>query len=193
MLIPALNSRSPSMGKQRWNGIGKAGAATSTVRLLRWEHRAPPGSSASLRARCPPRRGPRRCPAPGSAGGHPPFHQRGWGDPTQGLGSTPAAWLTSNAAAERGFSARCQSPPRAGPETPAPPPRSAGIACLGHRRSPGTGREEPSAPTPPPGPALSAPRPACPHPSRISARGPAPLRRWRGPGSACSCLQLPPS
>lgn len=60
-------------------------------RLLRWEHRAPAGSPASLRARCPPRRGPSRRPAAGSAGGHPPFSQRGWGDPTQGLGSAPAA------------------------------------------------------------------------------------------------------
>lgn len=162
-------------------------------RLLRWEHRAPAGSPASLRARCPPRRGPRRRPAPGSAGGHPPFHQRGWGDPTQGLGSAPAAWLTSNAAAELDFPARCPEPTadRAGDSRP-PPRGRLGLSVPGTAGAPAPGGRSPRH-SPPRGRHPAPPAPHAHTPLRISARGPAPLRRWRGPGSACSCLQLPPS
>lgn len=173
------------MGKQHWNGNGKPGAATSAVRAAAaaaalgtpgtgWEPRQPPSPLPSpLRAEA--------APGGGFSRGAPPFHQHGWGDPTQGLGSAPAAWLTSNAAAARRFPARCQRPPRARPETPAPLPavsrehRAAAAAPAPGGRSPlhprpgaGTQRPPPRTPTPFPASPPAAPRgrpPATPLPS----------------------------
>lgn len=162
--------------------------------LQRWEHRAPAGSRASPEPAARPaagRGGARRRVQPGGI----PLCT------SVGAGPNPRAWLGARILPDL----KCRGgarlprwlpePTRAGPDTPAP--------------LPGLGRDRPSrapakprlraggAPCPqPPGAGTQRPPPRCPHPCVCSsppARGPAPLRLWRGAGSACSCLQLAPS
>lgn len=167
-----------------------------------------PGALPALRARCLPRRGPRRRPG---GGRDPPFSPAWVGEPN------PRAWLSAGSliALECGGGRRfpCKlSEPTAKEAGDPRPPRAAGVASLGHCRAPGHWMGQ--AVCHPPNPAADTERlplriplripprippriPACRSLAAVSPRprqprgGRASLLRWGGAGWACSCLQLP--